>query len=496
MTLPLLLLVSVAVPLLATQVLVPLVGWGARRLELMDQPDGDRRVHRIAVPRVGGVAVMGATALAMLVLGSSLSNQPGIDGIMAGAAIMTLIGLIDDVRGVSPKVKVAGQVLATLVAWYMDPQLTRIALGYGTEIEIGILGLPILMGWVVIVSNGYNLIDGINGLAASIGMVGAVAAAVIALLLGNSAEAIVSLTLAAALLGFLRFNFPRAKIFLGDSGSLAIGFMLALLTLRGATRENGAVLVVVPFLALLVPIFETALTVLRRWLRSVPVVTADANHIHHRLLEMGLAHRDATLILACAAIPFAALGVALGTVGPTLAWVISVVVIGALGFALLLAVSVLSYHELSIAGSVLATGPSRARRVIRDQIAATDLIHRMEDVHTVPELRALLEAEAHRFGFARLTILTSVEERPSADPPGRVWRVDCPLETPSNIPAYMGFSLCVLCPAGSGGRPFGTERVLHIIAPAVEAWLAEHEAALRAPTLVPRTDDIALGGVA
>ncbi len=478
---PAALALAICVPIVVTQVLTPLLIAVARRLDLYDAPDGGRRVHSVAVPRVGGVAVICGVAAALVALGDTIGADRGMTGIMAGASIVALVGLVDDLRGVSPRLKVLGQVVAALVAWGFAPIGGALAIGYGgAEIPLGPLAPLLLVLWVVIVSNGYNLIDGINGLATSVGMVGAASAAIIAWLLGNGNDALVALALFASLAGFLRFNFPNARIFMGDSGSLTIGFLLALLTVRGATRPSGAVIAVVPLLALLVPLFETGLTIVRRWLRSVPVVAADAHHIHHRLLAMGFAHRDATLVLASVATLFATLGIGLGVAGPEVTWIIALLVIGALLVALLLAASILSYHEISVAGSVLATAPARVRRVIRDQIAATDLLRQVAGARSLADLKTLVEGQSANFGFARMVLQVAGEERAPADPPGRIWRLDYPLEAPAGLPPFVGFSLTVLCPAGAGSRPFGAERVVHLLAPALEQWLAANVDLVRA----------------
>lgn len=466
---------ALAVPLLVTQVLTPIVISAARRMNLVDSPDGYRRIHQVAVPRVGGLAVIAAVAAATVLVWGVVGIDRGLVGVLVGCLIVSAVGLYDDVRGVSPRVKVAAQLLAAAAAWSFAPQFTGIALGYTSEFALGGFGLPLLMLWVVVISNGYNLIDGINGLASSVGIVGALAAAAISLALGNHADALVSLALASALAGFIRFNFPTARIFLGDAGSLSIGFLLAMLTFRGASRPSGSVVLVIPLLALLLPLFETGLTIARRWLRSVSVVMADAHHIHHRLLAVGFGHSGATVVLASVAAVFAVLGVALGLAGPTMMWVFSVVAISALVLSLLLAVSVLSYHEIGIAAEVLLTGPSRARRVIRDQIAATDLAARVQTAVSIEAVNNMLNSSADDFGFVRMSLLHRGMDVASADPPGRVWRLEYPLVTPEQIPSYAGFSLSVLCSAQSGSRPFGAERVIHIIAPALEDWIGDHQ---------------------
>ncbi|MBC7842650.1 MAG: undecaprenyl/decaprenyl-phosphate alpha-N-acetylglucosaminyl 1-phosphate transferase [Gemmatimonadaceae bacterium] len=471
-------LVVVLAPLLVSQFVTPFVISAARRMDLVDSPDGFRRIHDTPVPRIGGVAVLASFAFALFFIRDVIGGESGVIGVLAGCAIVSLVGLYDDLRGVSPRVKVIAQLVAAAVAWSFSPQLHGIALGYTSEFALGWLGLPVLMLWVVVVSNGYNLIDGINGLASAVGIVGAFAAAAISLALGNHVDALLALALASALCGFSRFNFPKARIFLGDAGSLTIGFLLAMLTVRGASRPSGSVVLVVPVLALLVPLFETGLTIARRWLRSVSVVVADAHHIHHRLLAVGFGHSGATLVLGSASAIFATLGVALGVAGPTMMWVFSVLAIGAVVLSLLLAVSVLSYHEIGIAAEVLMTGPSRARRVIRDQIAATDLAARVQTTTSIDALNEMLALAASDFSFVKMSLLHRGMDVISADPPGRVWRLEFPLSTPDSIPSFAGFAISVLCGANGGSRPFGAERVIHILAPALEAWIVDHQDAL------------------
>src|SRR5690606_35243767 len=283
------LVVSVLGSLLLTPVVIrAAVGWG-----LYDLPDGKRRVHTRPVPRVGGVVVfvamllgLGGAAAVDLTTGSGLlrANASYITGIVLGTALLFGTGLVDDIRGVKPYSKLVVQVVAACIAYFFGFQVVRIGFGPDFGIDLGWLSLPVTLIWIVGVTNAFNLIDGLDGLATGIALVALSTTAVAAQMLGNTEVVIVCLALTGALIGFLRYNFNPARIFLGDSGSLFIGFLLAVLSVHGSMKSATAVLVLVPLSALALPLLDTFLAIGRRWLRGVPLSSADSRHIHHRLL--------------------------------------------------------------------------------------------------------------------------------------------------------------------------------------------------------------------
>jgi UDP-GlcNAc:undecaprenyl-phosphate GlcNAc-1-phosphate transferase len=290
---------------LASVVLTPGIRDRARGRGWVDRPDGGRKQHAGAVPRLGGLAVYLSFALAfvaavVLLPPSVWLGASGIDAalhlLVAGGAVM-LVGLVDDVRGASPAAKVLVQVAAALYLYTAGFQVQVINTPFGTQIVLGWLALPVTLLWVVGLSNAFNLIDGLDGLAAGVGIFALSVVFTFALLNERWEIAILAVALGGALLGFLRYNFSPASVFLGDSGSLFVGFALAALSMRGSMKSPTAVAVITPLLALGFPILDTALTLLRRLLRGRSNLEADADHIHHRIMRRGLTPQRAVVIL-------------------------------------------------------------------------------------------------------------------------------------------------------------------------------------------------------
>jgi len=349
----------------------PVVIRSAHALKLYDSPDGARRVHEIAVPRLGGIAVFlsaAAVSVFVFILAEPVFLPPGnalapdfrfLTGVFVGSALLFLVGLVDDVMNLSPGVKSLAQVVAALIAYYFGAHLGSIALGYGAGVSTGVLELPLLILWIVGVTNAYNFIDGLNGLAGGIAIVASATIVIVALALGNVAVLIPAVALAGALFGFLHFNFPKARLFLGDSGSMSVGFLLAVMSVHAATNRYRAVLVIVPLLAVFVPLMDGALAIVRRWLRHVPLSGADARHIHHRLLALGLSQQRTVIVLWAVAACMAGFGVLIALTAPFVAT--SIALLGLVGTAVLLiyGTNLLAYHELIVAGEGLMSAPAR-----------------------------------------------------------------------------------------------------------------------------------------
>jgi UDP-GlcNAc:undecaprenyl-phosphate GlcNAc-1-phosphate transferase len=469
--------------------LTPMVTWLAARYGLYDAPDGQRRVHEEPVPRLGGVAIVVA-AIAVAV--PALTPVPLSEtearfwaGFLSGTGILLVVGIVDDIRGVPPLMKLAAQIAAAVAVLLGGLRPEQLAIAYGSNIEIGWLFVPLVVLWVVAATNAYNLIDGLNGLAVGVAITACVGAAAGSLSSGQTTVLIAVAALGGALVGFLPFNFPKARIFLGDSGSMAVGFMLAVLLLRASTQpETGAVALAIPVAALFLPFLDTALAIIRRWLRDVPFAGADARHIHHRLVAVGLSQQKATVMLWALATLMMVLGVVISLSPPIIAGV--TVLLGAAAIVVLVihGTSLLSYHELLVAGDVLVSGPGRARRLITDQIAAMDVCQSIDGVTSIKAMNALLAGSAARFGFVVLEVRADGQLEPRlADARAlscrRYWRVDYPLYPESS--RHVDYSLSIWCDAESS-RPFGAERVARVLAPALERWLAtapEEEPSLR-----------------
>lgn len=277
----------------------------ARRRGFVDRPDGRRKLHAEAVPRVGGVAVMAAFAgafvlpvAALRMLGwSDASQGDAAFHLLVATAGVAFIGLLDDIRGTSPWVKLLAQCAAGLWLYNHGYDVQVVSNPMGAPVTLGWLSLPLTLLWIVGLSNAFNLIDGLDGLAAGVGLFATAVMCTFALLNERWEIALMAAALGGALLGFLRYNFSPATIFLGDSGSLSIGFVLAALSLRGSAKSSMAVAVVTPLLALGFPLVDTFLAMVRRLLGGHSILRADADHIHHRMLRMGMTPRRVVVLL-------------------------------------------------------------------------------------------------------------------------------------------------------------------------------------------------------
>jgi UDP-GlcNAc:undecaprenyl-phosphate GlcNAc-1-phosphate transferase len=470
----------------ASLLITPLVIRAAGALRLYDSPDGVRRLHASPVPRLGGIAVYLATAIvstgvffvgtAVFVPGHVVTPDDArmLIGTFIGASLLFLVGLLDDVRGLPPSAKFIAQVAAALIAYYFGVRLESATLGYGVGVPVGILSAPLVILWLIGVTNAYNFIDGLNGLAGGIAIVACATVAIVGMTLGNIAVLVPAVALGGAMLGFLHFNFPRARVFLGDSGSMSAGFLLAVLLLKSAEVPGPSVLVVVPILAMFVPLLDVMLAIVRRWLRGVPLSGADARHIHHRLMALGLSQGRTSIFLWGLALAMAAFGLLIALTAPYVAT--SIAIFGLVGLSILViyGTNLLSYHELVVAGEVLLTAPSRVRRVISDQILALDLTARIQNAGGIEEVSSLLSSTASSFGFLRMELV--LEKPPSHGSDGEApftwsWKLEYPLRpalVDGSAPLY---KLAIWCSAEYNVRPYGAERAAKIIAPGLEQWL-------------------------
>lgn len=474
---------------LSSLALTPLVIRLAAARQLFDVPDGDRRVHTRPVPRVGGVVVFAAmlcgllvTAVVDLVTGGTFirTNAPFLISVLAGSAILFAAGLVDDLRGLRPYDKLAAQVLAASVAFFLGFQVERIGFGPEMGIDLGWMALPVTLLWIVGVTNAFNLIDGLDGLATGIALVALGTTAIAAVLLGNPEVLVVCLALTGALIGFLRYNFNPARIFLGDSGSLFIGFLLAVLSVHGSMKSATAVLILVPLSALALPLLDTVLAIGRRWLRGVPLSSADARHIHHRLLALGFTHRTAVILLYGAAGALAAAGIAVAFAPERDVLLVAIGGATVCGALLFYGLRHLDYHEFMEAGVVLVGGVLRVRQVISDQIHARDLAQVIRGCAGLEEVNGALRENVGYFSFLDMEVCR--ESAPAVwlhtlgDAQERAWKVDVPVEARS-ASNQDPFVLRIWCGRGKTYRPRGAERVARILATELEAWLTAVRAA-------------------
>ena len=287
--------------LIATLVATPLVRQAALALKIVDRPS-KRKVHRVPMPRLGGVAVFIAWCAAVIMSVHFPTDRPLVAALMPVAgfsALVVLLGAWDDWTDLPGKVKLLGQAAIASAVFWIGPRVDRITNPFGGELVFPWpLSFLITVLWIVGMMNAVNLIDGLDGLASGIVMIGCIGLIAAGAYLKGEASLIMLSALAGSCLGFLRYNFHPAQIFLGDSGSQFFGFAIALAALlEHQYKAATAVALLVPLMALALPIFDTGMAFVRRlrWRRSI--FQADKYHLHHRLLRMGLSHRQAVLFL-------------------------------------------------------------------------------------------------------------------------------------------------------------------------------------------------------
>lgn len=289
--------VALAVAALST----PLVARLAWRIGAVDRPGG-RRVHARATPRLGGLAVLGGFLAGLAVIAvidgeASLPPNTTTLGLLGGAVLIALVGMVDDVKELGAKKKLLAQVVVTSIAWWCGARFMTLEIpGFGPVEVSPALSYVLSLIWVLAFVNAINLIDGLDGLAGGIVLFACITNTIVAFATDNVQAAIINAALGGAVFGFLFYNFNPARIFLGDTGSMMLGFTLATAALTtGRQKESTLVAFLVPLIALGVPLMDTLFTMLRRFLARRPIFSADRGHIHHRLLDLGLTHRRVVL---------------------------------------------------------------------------------------------------------------------------------------------------------------------------------------------------------
>jgi UDP-GlcNAc:undecaprenyl-phosphate/decaprenyl-phosphate GlcNAc-1-phosphate transferase len=279
-------------------------------------PALERHLHSRPLPRLGGVAVFLSFVLTFflaltagwhrLVAGFGFSFRTLLTILLPGCLIF-LLGVYDDIHPVSAYVKVAVQAVGGAMLFAGGLRILDLPVFFGTHHFPWFIGLPLTILWVLAITNAFNLIDGLDGLAAGSALFSTMVVFAVALVSGSSLVSLMALALAGSILGFLRFNFSPATIFLGDCGSLFIGFMLSALALQGAQKAPTIIAVAIPVVSFGLPILETGLSIARRFLGGRPVFTADREHIHHKLLQRGLSPRQVVITLYAVSALFALL---------------------------------------------------------------------------------------------------------------------------------------------------------------------------------------------
>ena len=292
---------------------------GANRRGWLDTPGAGRHRHLVPVPRLGGVAIFLTFAFATgaaLVVSKFLEIRPPLSGqtalgIVFPAALIFILGLYDDRFSLGPYSKLGVEALAAVWLYWNGFGIHWLAL-YSPKDALQIsLSLPLTIFWVLLITNAFNLIDGLDGLSAGSALFSTLIIFAVSLARHTPLISLFAIILAGTTLGFLRYNFHPASIFLGDSGSLFIGFLLSALALAGSQKSTTAVAVAIPVVAFGLPVLDVFISVIRRYLNGKPLFLGDDDHLHHKLLQRGLSHRDAVLVLYAVAAVFGFLSLAL-----------------------------------------------------------------------------------------------------------------------------------------------------------------------------------------
>ena len=339
-------------------------GWSA-------PPTSERHIHSQSIPRLGGVAVFATLwCIALLAWAAELFGASGhlfshtAFKILGPASIVFIVGLIDDFRSLGPYIKFIAQIAAAILLFCNGFGISRLSL-LGGHPHLGwIVGLPLTILWVVWITNAFNLIDGLDGLAAGSALFSTIVTCVVAILLHTDGILVLTVALAGAIAGFLRYNFNPASIFLGDCGSLFIGFLLSAVALAGSQKAPTVLAVAIPVVSLGLPILDVTVAVMRRFLSCKKLFAADREHIHHKLLGMGISHRQAVLVLYGVSACFGLLSLFL--LHPAGALVTAVLIAVVIGVPF--GVKQLRYHEFSELGR-FANRTLHQRHVIANDIS-------------------------------------------------------------------------------------------------------------------------------
>lgn len=480
-------IVFLAVPLLAAYLtsvtVVPVVTRFALKRHLLDKPDGIRRSHERPVPRLGGVAVFAGLLLALMaapLVRRVADISPSVPrltmALVVASAVLFLIGLWDDVRGLSPLAKLAGQVIAASIVVFAGFRIETLIIPPAYHVALGHAAIPITVLWLVGVSNALNLVDGLDGLAGGVSVIALLTATAAALTVGSSSIPWYTLALSGALLGFLRFNFPPATIFLGDSGSLVVGFLLAVLTVKGATRADQSTYALAPIFALSFPLLDTGIAMLRRWLRGTPLSRADARHIHHQLRALGLSPRKAVITIYIESALVAVLGLCVTFAPPEFTVAVAAAGGAILLFILVYGVRWLEYHEFLEASASFTSAARQARWVIQDKINARDVAILIRKAESFDALATIVEESAPLFRFSHMELRHG--SSPRHLPPhvagelhtARFCKLEYPVAQPITKPNDF-VTLNIWCTTEALRRPVGAERVARILGPAISGWL-------------------------
>ncbi len=414
----------------------------ATRKGWVSLPQDPRHVHQNPLPRLGGISIFLAFSLSLglwlliTAVAPHLANGLGATTLLRiyfPACLIFALGIYDDLRGAGPYVKFAVQAAAAASLFWGGMRILDLPLLFGAQRFPWFVGLPLTVIWVVAITNAFNLIDGLDGLAAGSALFSTMVVFVVSLVAQAWLGAVMSLALAGAILGFLRFNFNPATIFLGDSGSLFIGFQLSALALAGAQKAPTLVAVAIPVVSFGLPILETVLSVLRRLISGRPIFTADREHIHHKLLQRGLSHRQVVIVLYAVSGLFALLSLfLLWPTGSTLGLVLAVV-----GSGVWLGIQHLNYLEFGELRRV-AQRTIEQRQIVINNLAVRRGIEELKAARDFEQIRRILIAvfDGNDFDGFQLEIHSFVDDQLGMEHQSIQWSKFPQLISTPNLPSW------------------------------------------------------------
>ena len=413
----------------------------ARTVGLLD-PTGERKLHTTPIPRVGGIAIFAAVTLALtamiLIFGDGplhMNSGGKLPTVLAGAAAVHVLGLWDDKYNIRARWKFLAQIAIALAVFAAGVRVTTISLPLVGIVPLGTaVGMLFTVIWFVGITNAFNLIDGLDGLASGAAVFALTAMFFVASINGQVGGGIVTIVLVGATLGFLFYNFHPASIFLGDSGSLFLGFMLAGIGLLSSQKSSTVVAVAIPLVSLGLPVLDTSLAICRRFLRGQPIFSADRGHIHHRLLSLGHSPRNVALLLYAACATLALGGMLLVNNSSYVALVLVVV-----GLGIGVAVQRLRFQEFEELGRLVRRGV-RPRETIGRNVRIRETGARLRGTTDMPSVFGCLERAFSDDDFVRAEVrlrrsflepadATLPDRRLEDDAPVWVWSAGRTVET-------------------------------------------------------------------
>lgn len=482
-------LVAFTAALATTLAVIPIIIEYATWRPLLNR-SGEPGLERDAplVPRLGGIAVFAgivvAIAVASTLRGVGIVVPTGWTHfaplMVAGATVVFALGLIDDLRGVKPLWKLAAQTVAACAAWYAGVRIEVIVFPPSTVVDLGALAFPVTVLWLVGVSNALNLIDGLDGLAGTVTVIALGCVIGASLVLNHNGVMLLSWAMLGATLGFLRYNWHPARIFLGDSGSLVVGFMLAVATVESARRADGAILSLVPILALAYPLLDTGVAILRRSLRGEPLARADGRHIHQQFVTMGYGQTRAVGTIAIFAAALAALALTVTFARPVFSVFVALVALAVLMSIFAWGLRWLQYDEFTEARATVLSAALRARGVLRNKIIARDAERHVSRAEEIADVERILAEYAPTLGLAHMQICRESSRRrlPESYAGGAldVYKVDFPIVDLGHSTPPDPIVLRIWCHTAHALAHASAERVAQTLAPTIRERLAALQA--------------------